>query len=321
MHIITQNVENVNPEKSILQKWTEKKQASYKLGKKMCDAGFHERGVRMQFCGHFLGLRECPECGKSEISSANLCRDRLCPTCQWRLSLRRFAEMCTTISYMQDFLDIYRVGFLTLTVRNCTPENLRYTLQTMAKDWNRLLAQRWLKPVLMGTARSVEITYNPITKTFHPHFHIITFTDRAFSEGELRSMFTIGWQKAARLDYLPVTDFKFIQPDEVGSGGLDDERLTGAILETYKYATKSDELANMPLAIFRQFVAAIQGVRFASFTGIVRQARQALGYKDSDEPEEPIARIRCSCGAEMIDGVLQWSFAQRQYIKIAELLK
>lgn len=321
MNSISQGAQNVKPEKSNFEKWNEKKAASTKLARKMCDAGFLERGARMQFCGHFLGFKECPECGRSEISSANLCRDRLCPTCQWRLSLRRFAEMCNTIAYMQDSLDLYEVGFLTLTVRNCKPENLRFTLQTMAQDWNRLLSQRWIKPLLHGTARSVEITYNAHTKTFHPHFHIITFTNPMFTEPQLRVKFAQGWKKAARLDYQPITDFRFIRPDDNGSGGLDDDRLTGALLETYKYATKPDELASMPLDIFRQFVVAIQGMRFSSFSGIVREARRELGYKDDENPEEPTARLRCVCGSAMTEGILQWSFSQKQYIKISQLLK
>lgn len=320
MNSIAQNSDFVNGQKTAFVKWNEKKLASTKIAQKMCDAGFLERGARMQFCGHYLGFKECPQCGRTEISSANLCRDRLCPTCQWRLSLRRFAEMCATVSLIND-IEQMDAGFLTLTVRNCKPENLRYTLQTMASDWNRLMAQRWIKPLLFGSARSVEITYNARTNTFHPHFHIITFTNPFFEEGDLRARFTRGWQKAARLDYVPVTDFRFIKPDANGSGGVDDVRLTGAILETYKYATKSDELAYMPLDVFRQFVTAIQGLRFSSFTGIVKDARKQLGFKDDENPEEPTPRLLCSCGANMVDGILQWSFSQKQYIKISEVLK
>lgn len=316
MNSISQNLAVVNSDTQQIDKWTEKKRASQRVARKMCDAGFLERGKRMQFCGHYLGLKTCPQCGRSEISSANLCRDRLCPTCQWRLSLRKFAEMCATVALMQD-RETMNAGFLTLTVRNCAPEDLRYTLQTMAADWNRLLSQRWMKDILVGSARSVEITYNARTNTFHPHFHIITFTNPVYTDAALRQKFQLGWQQAARLDYLPVTDFRFIKPDNEGSGCIDDERLTGAILETYKYAVKSDDMANMPLDVFRQFVTAIQGLRFSSFTGAVKDARKALGFKDTETPEEETPRLVCKCGEQMLDGILQWSFTQQQYYRIA----
>lgn len=320
MNIISQKESFVNSakeKKSVLDKWTDKKTASLKVARRMIDAGFIERGKRMQFCGHFLNMKKCPTCGKNEISSANLCRDKLCPTCQWRLSLKRFAEMCATVSYIDD-LDEYRAGFLTLTVKNCSPCDLRYTLQTMSKDWNRFLNQRWAKKMLVGSARSVEITFNPFTRTFHPHFHIITLTKPEYDEGFLRGKFNIGWQNASRLDYVPVTDFKFIKADEKGSGRIDDERLTGAILETFKYATKSDDLESMPLHIFRQFVTAIQGVRFTSFTGIIKEARKQLGYKDSEDDFEEVQKIKCDCGSSMMDACLAWSFEEKRYKEIKE---
>lgn len=319
MESISQKKQKVNTPSDILQKWSEKKRNSVRVGRKMIDAGFIERGKRMEYCGHFLNMKKCPDCGHSEISSASLCRDKLCPTCQWRLSLRRFSEMCCTVSYIKD-LDEYNAGFLTLTVRNCSPCDLRYTLQTMTKDWNRLMAQRWMKKIMAGCARSVEITYNPFTKTFHPHFHIITLTNPGYDEGFLRAKFNQGWQKASRLDYCPVTDFRFIKADEDGSGNIDDDRLTGAILETFKYATKADDLESMPLHIFRQFVTAIQGVRFTSFAGIIKEARKNLGYKDDEETDEEITRDKCKCGKDMTLHLLQWSFAKKEYIDISKRL-
>ena len=310
---------------SPLVKWREKKERNILIADKMMDAGFEERGKRMRFCGTFLVQSRCPDCGKSTISSANLCRDRLCPTCSWRLSLRRFAEMCSTMQLLTD-IDTYDAGFLTLTVRNCHPSQLRFTLQKMAEDWNRMLAQRSVKGKIWGWAKSLEITYNKRTNTFHPHYHIIMLTNpNGMSQAQLHFFFREKWRVATRLPYEPITDYRTIGAFEHrDEGGIDGEAMAKAVLETYKYSVKSDELKGMPLDVFREFVTAISGIRFCTYGGAIKEARKQLGYKDTDaatlEGDDTI-RIKCDCGGNMVDEFLQWSFTDGEYKHLKEVMK
>lgn len=307
MNIITQEVGLV--------KWTDKKKDNLKISKKMIDAGFQERGLRMKFCGQFLEMKYCPDCGKSAVSSANLCRDRLCPTCSWRLSLKRFAEMCSTISLIND-LECFNAGFLTLTVKNCKPENLGFTLKEMAKAWNRMLSNRDLKSYIYGWARSVEVTYNHRTGEFHPHYHIILLYDPGCAEGTLRGLTNRLWSESCRFDYTPVTDFRIIKADDDEGTNIDNENLTKAILETFKYAVKSKEVENMPIGAFRHLVNGIAGVRMVSYGGLIKDARKELGFK-KDELTESDGEIQkmenCTCGQHMQKAVLKWSFTDQQY--------
>lgn len=302
-----------------LVKWREKKRKNLFIARKMCDAGFEDRGKRMMFCGTFLTRSKCPECGRSTISSANLCRDRLCPTCGWRLSLRKFSEMCATLQSMTDIND-YQAGFLTLTVKNCKPENLRYTIEKFSEDWNRFLAQRSIKPLLWGWARSLEITYNSKTKEFHPHYHVIVLTKNKYDQNFLQMFFKIRWQASARLPYEPITDYRAIGAKENARADIDEDRFVKAILETYKYSVKSDDVEQMPLDIFRQFVSAISGIRFCSYGGSIKKARRELGFKEKEEPEEEKPQIKCTCGSEMLQEVLQWSFTEGEYKTLRQML-
>lgn len=300
-------------------KWKEKKRKNMIIARRMCDAGFEDRGKRMMFCGTFLTMSKCPECGRSSVSSANLCRDRLCPTCGWRLSLKKFSEMCATLQTMTDIND-YQAGFLTLTVKNCRPENLRYTIEKFSEDWNRFLAQRTIKPIMWGWARSLEITYNARTREFHPHYHIIVLTKNEYDQKTLQTLFKSRWQTAARLPYEPITDYREIGGKNGKAANIDMEDFVKAILETYKYAVKSDEVEQMPLDIFRQFVSAISGIRFCSYGGAIKRARKNLGFQDKEEPEQEAAKIRCNCGAEMVQEVLQWSFTEGEYKTLKKML-
>lgn len=301
-------------------KWSEKKRSANRMADKMIDAGYEKRGLRMKFCGDFLKMKYCPDCGKSFVSSANLCRDKLCPTCAWRLSLKRFAEMCCTLQYIND-IDTYNAGFLTLTVRNCAPEELKFTLGEMSKAWNRMLVGRKIKPIIKGWARSVEITYNKKTKTFHPHYHIIMLYDPEMSPGEMAKLTRKKWDDACRLDYEPITDFREIRSNEDAGTNIDNENFVNSILETFKYAVKSDEVEQMPMNIFRALISGIDGVRMVSYGGIIKTARQALDYKKDDLEEEDteIDISACSCGAKnMREALLKWSFSEQQYQIIAQ---
>lgn len=307
---------NIIPQNEPLVKWTEKKKKSLKIAAKMIDAGYKARGLRMQNCGDFINFKVCPDCGKSYISSTNLCRDRLCPTCAWRLSLKKFAEMCCTLQTIGD-LQSYAAGFLTLTVKNCTPSGLNMALKKMAQDWNRMLQQKICKDTFLGWARSVEITYNEKTRTFHPHFHIIVLYEPLLTVGEMNARLRKSWNKAARLDYEAITDFRAIEAEGTS---IDNDAFYSAIVETFKYAVKSDDMVGMDMPTFRAFVQAIQGVRFVSYGGVVKEARKQLGYKDNDEDESDIElnKDACTaCGAALVKAVLQWSLTEGQYKQFA----
>lgn len=317
MNIISQKPEFVNNDNEKFRKWTEKKSQNLIISEKMIDAGFKKRGYLMRECGTFLQYKMCPDCGKSFVSSTNLCRDRLCPTCSWRLSLKRFAEMCCVVNTLSE-LDLSCVGFLTLTVKNCRPENLRYTLKKMNEDWNRMLSGRRLSGMLLGWAKSIEITYNEENNTFHPHFHVIVLFDNFLGEGETNRFFRGAWSKACRLPYEPITDFRMIDGKKETTTSEND-KIYNAILETFKYSVKDSELANMPMTTFRQFVTAIHGLRMTSYGGIIKQARKELGMKDNEEEENEgeIGRTKCDCGAELLKMVCEWSFSEKQYKTIA----
>lgn len=311
----------------LIVKWSDRKKVSLEVAARMKQAGFGKRGTNIEWCGDLLKFNKCPDCGRSELTSANFCRDRLCPTCAWRLSLRRYAEMCCVMGSISDKIKPEGAAFLTLTVRNCYPEDLKDTLQKMTKAWNRMTARRTIKPLFSGWARSVEVTYNAKNATFHPHFHIILILSEyatGLAEKVLRQTLSDAWYDAVQTDYRPITDYKVI--DHHGDGALlgDDDDLQGAILETYKYTVKSGDLLEMPLSVFRTFVISMAGVRVASFGGCIKEARKILGYRDDDDREEDApgtpGRACPDCGNAMKAAVLRWSMDEHKYNLVIENL-
>lgn len=332
--------------KGAREKWTEKKKANLTIAKKFlqlaaitteraerlreADNGraalmerakadeYRKRGYRMKECARFITVKTCPDCGRSVASSAALCRDRVCPTCAWRLSAKRAAEMLQTLALITD-LGEYTAAFLTLTVKNCEADQLGATLDMMSEAWHRMASKRQFRELVKGTARSVEITYNSETKQLHPHFHIILLLDCEQSEmGEMNRFFNSEWARAARLVYQPITDLRMIRNETIlsgGSGESEAERYKTAILETFKYTIKDDSLADMPLGIFRYYVDGVAGKRLINYTGVIKTARKKLGYKENEEEEgTEESGMKCpDCGHEMLEAVFEWSYSTKTY--------
>lgn len=300
-------------------KWSAKKKENIIAAKRMWAAGkamnredLVRRAASMFECGRYVTMGICPDCGRAEIKSANLCRDRFCPTCAWRLSLRRFAEMCSTMAFVMDQGD-YVAGFLTLTVKNVPVDKLSATLKKMSADWNRMFQRRTIKRLVVGGARSLEITYNEKTKEFHPHYHAILLFDKKHPLKELQITFRESWNSACREDYEPITDFRFIESERDCTG----EQLEKAICETYKYAVKPGDMDKMSLETFAALTKAVYNVRTASYSGIIKAARAILRFEDTEEPTEEdttdLLGPICGCGGKIALAAARWSFDTNSY--------
>lgn len=279
---------------------------------------YKKRSYRMKECSRFITLSVCPDCNRSIASSATLCRDRVCPSCAWRLSAKQSAEMLQTLSFINDIED-YTALFLTLTVRNCEVDQLSPTLEMMSRAWNRMLARRKNREIIKGTARSVEITYNHTAKTFHPHYHIILLVEKdARSVSQLSAYFNKEWQTATNVIYQPITDLRKIENRTMCEYDKKDaEYYKKAILETFKYTIKDDSLAEMPLSTFRFYIDGVQGKRLVAYTGIIKEARAQLEYTDELEDENEFKKCP-DCSAEMLSAIYQWSYRENTYKRFVD---
>lgn len=279
-------------------KFADKKSAAVKIANKLFMIGEAKRGALMKACNSVMEIYTCKCCGKARIVNAHLCRDRLCPTCQYLLSVKRYNQMQSTIAAIKN-IDSYDWRFITFTIRNCTPDELSPTIRTMLGAWDKVCKRRTIKRRLFGWGRSLEITYNQNTGTFHPHIHFIA----AFEKGSAPDLLEVSqwWQSALELSYLPVCDIEIPYSKK-------DDTITGAMVEAFKYCTKSKELVDMPLSAFAELVSALKGVRLLAFGGIVRKARASIGIIENDVAEQVVLENAECCNQSMQRAIAKWSF-------------
>jgi plasmid rolling circle replication initiator protein Rep len=127
----------------------------------------------LRYCGRKLIYVEDPDAGGWRIAAAMFCQKRLCPLCSWRRTIRTGRNVHQIVT-SPEFKDVQFI-FLTLTIRNCTGEELPETLDRLLSAWNGLTSNKRqpFRKSFLGTLRSIEITYNRRAKTYHPHVHVL----------------------------------------------------------------------------------------------------------------------------------------------------
>jgi len=153
---------------------------------------------------------------------------------------RRFLE---AIPKIEQAAPKARWIFLTLTVRNCEPTEIKATTKLMNEAFKRLTKlKEW--PAI-GWAKSLEITRNPTDNTAHPHLHCLLLVPNSYFQGSCyikQARWQHLWQQSLRVDYLPVCNVQAVKPKQ----GTTLSGIASAVLEVFKYSVKASDLTADP---------------------------------------------------------------------------
>lgn len=230
--------------------------------------GYESKVKQVSDCGNYLEFHhELDDDGCINevglLHRANFCKDRLCPLCSWRRSLKMFGQ----ISDISDHLhDDYLFLFLTLTVPNCRGSTLSKTINDMMKGFRKFIRKKDIKNVVHGFIRSLEITYNISENSFHPHFHVILAVGKNYvssrnylSHRDFACLWTSSilgknWRTYRQRPY--VVDIRRCY------GSDSDNRFAGSFVEAAKYAVKSSDYLFSDLTLSCKLVKIFTNVLF-----------------------------------------------------------
>ena len=218
------------------QPWQPKKGKTMKLAAAFHKLGQNKKANRVWWCSADLFFAECPESGRKKLRLAQFCRERLCVMCNWRLSMKTFYQLSQVLDAAQEENPDYVPIFLTLTVRNCSGDNLPSLLDNMFDGWRKMIRHRRVRGAIKGWFRALEVTYNRETDTYHPHFHALMMVDkRKYFFDRSQYMQTEDWVRIWRtsciLDYDPICDIRAVR-------NADPKRNRKHIAEVAKYTVK-----------------------------------------------------------------------------------
>ncbi|MEM0173246.1 MAG: protein rep [Sulfolobaceae archaeon] len=234
--------------------------------------GYEDRSLKVFCCGEYLEFKLTNESGK--LHAANFCKDRLCPMCNWRRSLKLSHQVSKVVDVLQE--SGYSFLFLTLTIKNCAAIDLADTVDKLNAGWRYLYHNNAVfKKQVHGTFRAYEITRNVYDNSFHPHIHVILAVRSSYFNGSnyiSQKKWVEMWQEALSIDYKPVVDIRAVQSSSRG--------LTGAVAEVAKYSVKGSDYLSQSIEKSADTVShlleAISFRRLCSFTGVFAKVRKQL---------------------------------------------
>jgi hypothetical protein len=144
--------------------------------------------------------------GKAFFSGVRTCGSVwACPICSAKISERRRHELAQAI--IQAKAMGLHVKLLTATVPHGLGDDLETITNQLLKAWSKTTSGRVAANLrdllgLVGTIRASEVTYGK--NGFHPHFHVLLFLDKDWTDSGVKNAFTPVWQNACRLAGLPI---------------------------------------------------------------------------------------------------------------------
>jgi plasmid rolling circle replication initiator protein Rep len=242
----------------------------------------------MEQCGKVLKFA-CATDMKTEdqqrrLKSANFCRGRLCPNCNWRRSQKLGNELHQVARAYQADHPKEKMIMLTLTERNCSGAELGQVIDLMSKAFSKLRKRNEFVRAVRATFRSVEISV-PRPGEYHPHIHVLLFVDEGYFDTSLdlyvpQEKWAKLWKACRVLDYVPVVDVRRMKN----------------VSEVTKYVTKASDYmcedetgwSADPFTI-RDLHIALKKRRLIAWSRELQSVRQRLGCSDDELGEDETA--------------------------------
>jgi plasmid rolling circle replication initiator protein Rep len=282
-------LEDINPRTKKQNNWNQYKKSNQFIGGLLQEHLDNESNIVLSVkrvedinqCADTLIFLEDKEKNR-KLHQSYFCKFRLCPVCNWRRSLKMFAQVSEITNYLMMKKPNVRFIFLTLTIKNPTGEELSKTIDFLLKKVQFIYSKSYkikelkdFKDNLIGGLRALEVTYNKKDDTYHPHLHLLLAVEpEYFSRNYIsQKKFTEIWQKILGVDYTPIVDVRKIH-----------DATAHTVAEVSKYPIKSFELQQLPhdkaMEVLFYLMNASYNRRFVSFFGEFKKIRAKLQLDD-----------------------------------------
>jgi plasmid rolling circle replication initiator protein Rep len=263
-----------------------------------------DRAVKLKACGTTIGLSYNEETEAYSVAAANFCRQRLCPACQKRRSLRTYS----TISRVYELAEKagYRFLHLVLTVPNCSGTDLSNTIDKLYKLSSFLFRKNTdihiramlhktpeledlrekIAKSFRGVFRALEVTWREGVlpgdpNAFHPHLHCLVavrksyFTSRDYiSHSQIQRV----WAALTGIENVQLYISKVTDSSQ-------------SIAEVSKYCVKPINTAP-PIDVLEILHTALHSRRMTQSYGIFKEWLQSFGAVDLEEVvDDPRASV------------------------------
>ena len=295
--------------------WEGKKLKNLELAESYKRLGL-KKAYRVEECGTLLSFKIIDEDLK-KLFKANFCKDRLCPMCIWRRSMKIFGQVSKVMDRALEDKE-YRFLFLTLTVKNCIGEELSSEIDRMFNSLKLLFKRKEVKGIVIGYFRGLEVTYNEEYDTYHPHFHIILMVNKSYFKKSDKYLtqkdWTNLWKDCLKVDYTPIVNVKAFKT-------ASKEQTRKSICEVAKYTVKDNDYLFEDIKMTDNTVAilnnALKGRRLIAFGKEFRKIHKELNLDDAEKGDLINTDVDDTIRPEIEEVIenYKWNFGVKQYFK------
>jgi plasmid rolling circle replication initiator protein Rep len=282
--------------------------------------------IKIEVCGTYLEFKSCPNGHGIKLVNANFCRIRSCIVCAWRKSLFTYHQVLEMIHlHMESFSSDVPL-LLTLTIPNCSGEDLKETFLEMAKGFKRMMERKIVKKSVKGWFRALETTYNEDNDTYHPHYHCLLIVPKNYFDSKYslyikRDDWLSMWQESMRDNSITQVDVRSIKKKKK------EQNYEKLIAEVAKYATKpssyikrisNNEYYANPKVV-ETFFRALRNIRLLGFGGVLKDLRKKLKHQDVEKMDlisiqEGEKECLCKiCASNLVDELYTWRPGLKNY--------
>lgn len=230
---------------------------------------------RLKGCGNFLSFVTNESKDKYKLSYGSFCKNRFCPVCSW-LKARKNAFEILELLKAVEVKENLTFLFITLTAPNVIKEKLREEIEDFNKSFKRLFERKEFEAFNKGFIRKLEVTYNQVENTYHPHFHIIVAVNKSYFKSKnymSKKRLLELWQSAKRNPNITQVDIK---PVKMGS--------IKEVMEIATYSAKQSELYSSK-EVFDGFYNGLYRKKILVYNGLFKEYKklQDLGKLELDD--------------------------------------
>lgn len=296
-------------------KWKERKFANIDLAASLERLGYRNFN-NVYECAEVLKFRE-QEDGSLKLFQTWFCKKKLCPICNWRRSMKYSYQAEEVIAEAIKQFPKGRFIFLTLTVKNVNGDFIKQEITQISEGFNRLMKYKKVDKNVIGYLRSLEITYSTNRDDYHPHLHVLLFVSSSYFTGNgnnyiSQDEWTSLWQKAMKLDYVPVVNVKAVKATEKYD-------LKGAILETAKYPVKPLDLLSEDFSaetkdmITDDLTKGLHRKRQIGFGKLFKEIRKELQLDDIEEGNLIDVQKDDEDTSSVKEVIAKWNWERKNY--------
>lgn len=298
-----------------------RKQESLKLAqsfKRLNNLKYYEK---VKNCGTL-----CDFNSSGKLVNANFCKNRLCPMCNWRRSMKLGMNVSKIVEHLGDE---YRFIFITLTVPNPTGDKLNETIDKLQKGWSTLMKDYAnFRRSIKGYFRALEITYNRKRHDYHPHLHIICAVKPEYFDKSNKYYIDFNyllesWRRVMNAPTITNVRIEVCRDKKTGLTGFEKWlkgkktiNIKSAVLEVAKYAVKPGDYLFKSYKLTDEVVSTLSPVlanrRLTTMGGVFRKIAALLKLDDSEDGD--LTHIDDDSTSDKDDTVYRYVWKNDNYV-------